>query len=119
MLEKLTLESLAKLDGGRVRAALDQAIARCESDCKDRPALPAKRKIALVLTIAPVLDPDGELDSCDVAFHITESVPKRTSKNYNMKATRGGLMFNELSPKDVHQRTIDEAPGPRGEANAG
>jgi len=117
--EKFSLGSLVTIDDGRIRAAFEQALARCEADCKDRPAVSDPRKVALSCTLVPVINPDGEMESCDVQFQITDSVPKRKSKTYNMRSTRTGLLFNELSPDAVHQATIDEAPGPRSQADAG
>lgn len=116
--EKFELRSLVDLDSGRIRTAFEQALTRCLTDCRDRPAVTDARKITLAVAMAPVLDPDGEMESCNVQFQITDSVPKRKSKVYNMKSSRGGLLFNELSPDDVNQRTLDEAPGPRSAASA-
>lgn len=118
-IEKFSLKSLADIDNGRVREAFEQALGRCESDCKDRPGVDAARKVTLTATLSPVIDPDGEMSSCNVQFQITDSVPQRKSKVYNMQAGRAGLLFNELSPDEVNQMTIDEAPGPRSASNAG
>ena len=38
------------------------------------------------------------------------SAPARESRSYNMRAKNRGLLFNELSPEDVDQMTIDDAP---------
>ncbi|MCP3916164.1 MAG: hypothetical protein GY711_11460 [bacterium] len=119
-IEPFNLSSLVGLDQGRIKETFEQAIRRCEADCKDRPALKDARTVTLKVTIAPVPEPDGgELQSCDVRFQVTDSVPKRRSKVYNMRSTRSGLHFNELSPDDINQTTIDEAPGPRSETDAG
>ncbi len=112
-IQKFELRSLAELDGGRIREAFEQALRRCELDCMDRPATDNVRKVSLTAELVPVCSPGGELESVDVRFHIKDTVPSRKSAVYNMKATRGGLLFNELSPDDIHQRTIDEAISPR------
>jgi hypothetical protein len=44
-------------------------------------------------------------------------VPTRESGTYNMKAVAGGLLYNEMSPDDINQTTIDQ-PQPRRAADA-
>lgn len=110
-LEAFTLATIADMDCGRIRVAFEHALARCQDDCKDRPDLKTSRKIALVLHLEPVCE-KGRLESVDVTFKITDTIPKRESKSYNMKAVAGGLLFNEASPDDVRQMTIDMAPKP-------
>lgn len=113
-LEKFSLASLAGMDSGRIHEAFTQAMRRCEEDCKDRPAVKAARKLTLTVTLKPIADPEGDLDSVDVGFKITDNVPKRESKEYNMTAGRDGLFFNELSADDAKQLTLDSAKnGPR------
>ena len=112
-LEKFTLATLAEMDQGRIRIAFEQALQRLQDDLKDRPAVESARKITLLVSLVPIVGDDGELDSVDVDFKITDTVPKRESKTYNMQATRGGLLFNELSPDEVRQRTLDMAPKPK------
>lgn len=112
-IERLDLGSVAKLDEGRIREAFEQALKRCMDDCKDRPAVPELRKVQLLATLSPVVGDDGSMESCNVHFQIHDSVPKRSSKTYNMKAKGGSLFFNELSADQIHQRTIDDVEGPR------
>lgn len=111
-LEAFTLATIADMDGGRIRLAFEHALARCQDDCKDRPDLKTSRKIALVLHLEPVCE-KGHLESVDVTFKITDTIPKRESKSYNMKAVAGGLLFNEASPEDVRQMSLDMAPQPQ------
>lgn len=115
-LEKFSLGALSTIDNGKVAAAFAHALRRCEEDCKDRPAVDTARTIMLDIQITPVVGDDGALESVNVSFRIKNSVPERQSKTYNktynMQATRGGLLFNELSPDDVRQGTLD-SPGPR------
>ena len=111
-LEKFDMGTLTELDGGRIRTAFEQALKRLETDCKDRPNVKAARKLELVITMTPLPDDAGDLDSVDVKFRVKDSVPKRESKAYNMRAVPGGLLFNELSPDDVRQQTLDMAPKP-------
>lgn len=111
-LEKFTLATLAAMDGGRIKEAFEQAVNRCRFDCEDRPAVEGGRKVTLCVTLEPIPDDSGELGSVDVSFDLTEKLPKRASKTYNMQAVTGGLLFNELSPDEVKQKTLDMAPKP-------
>lgn len=112
-LERLTLKAITKIDGGRLEAAFDQALHRLQADCKDRPGTKDARKLALHLSLSPLIDEDAlSLGSVDVAFHFTETVPKRRSKKYNMRAEAGGLFFEDLSPDDVRQMTIEQGAKP-------
>lgn len=106
-LEKFNLGCLATMDDGRIREAFEQALKRCELDCKDRPALEEARKVSMSVTLVPVPGERGDLDSVNIVVKITDTLPKRCSKAYNMKATRGGLLFNELSTEDVNQATLE------------
>lgn len=110
-LEQFSLATLAEMDGGRIRTAFEQALKRLEADCKDRPGVKRARQLQLVVDMQPVAD-DGELDSVNVTFRIKESIPKRESKAYNMQAVPGGLLFNDASPEDVRQMSLDMAPKP-------
>ena len=47
-LKKFTIESLATIDGGRVKVAVETAIRQCVADCYDRAALKDGRKVTLV-----------------------------------------------------------------------
>lgn len=112
-LQKFDFGTVATIDDGRIREALDQAIRRCELDCKDRPNVSKERCVTLKINLTPVPSETGDLDSVDVAFAIGDALPRRASKTYNMRAARGGLLFNEMSPDDVNQMTLPGI-GPRG-----
>lgn len=115
--EKFCMAALATLDGGRCRAAFDDHIRRCVEDMVDRPGDKRSRKVTLVIEMKPVQDEDGGgLDEVVVAWDAKDTVPTRRSKVYNMAPRKGllrgkpttDLWFNELSPDDANQRTIDE-----------
>lgn len=109
-MKKFDLGALAEIDNGRLKSAFELALKRCEADCKDRPALGEARKLALHCELIPVADDSGDMEMCKVSFMITESLPRRRSKTYMMTATENGLMFNDLSPEDARQMTLDQAP---------
>lgn len=100
------LGSLAMIDGGRVRLAFDDAIKRCEDDCIDRPGEKAARTVKLTIELTPRIDPSGALDSVDATCRVTDAVPMRRSRSYNLRVSGQGLLFDELSVADAHQGTL-------------
>jgi len=106
-LEKLCLEALVKMDDGRIREAFEQALKRCEDDCRDRPMLKKDRTVTLEAKIVPVADEEGALVECLLQLQVKDQRPVRSSKVYHMSAARQGLWLNELSPDDARQMTID------------
>jgi len=118
MLEKFSLAALSTMDGGRLNETFEQALRRLQEDCKDRPAVKGARKLTLTVSLAPLADDAGELESIDARIDFNEKAPKRASKIYNMESFAGGLLFNELSPDEVKQRTLDMATKPRARTSA-
>lgn len=112
-LQKFNLGVLGTIDDGRISEAFAQALSRVEHDLRDRAIVKKPRKITISLVMTPVADERGELESCWVGLDVKDNIPARQTKNYNMAATRGGLMFNELSPEEVRQQTIDSVNGPQ------
>lgn len=111
-LHEFSLEALAKLDDGRVLEAWNQALKRAVADCHDRPANDAPRVVKLEMGIVPIIDDLGNLDTVRAAFVVTDAIPKRKSRIYEM-LPRGKQMlaFNDLSDDNAHQRTLDEVGG--------
>ena len=110
-LEKFNLESLGDLDGGRVAAAFEQALKRCRMDCEDRPGVRAPRKINVVLTIEPNMTEKGDLQSVQVDAQISETLPKRQSASCQMAVDGEAIYFNDLSPDNPKQGTLDDQGG--------
>ena len=107
-LEKFDLASLAKIDGGRIAIAFEQALRRVAQDCDDRPGEKKERTITLTLLVKPRMDVDGMCEDCDVQANVTDNVPKRNSKIYNMSLRKGGhLLFADDSLDDHRQETMD------------
>lgn len=109
-LEKFEFKKISTMDGGRIRECFEQALKRCQMDCDDRPGVEEPRKIVMTMVMTPVMSESGALDSCNIAFTIKDSLPDRKSKTYNMTAAANGqsLLFNEVSPDDAAQLTVDE-----------
>lgn len=107
-LKELTLATLAEIDGGRLAIAFKQALARCATDCDDRPGEKKARTVTVQVSVEPVLDQDGMCEDCDVQVTIADSVPKRKSKAYNCSLRKGGhLLFHPESLEDHEQETFD------------
>jgi hypothetical protein len=107
-LEKFGLRSLSTIDGERIAIAFEQALRRVVQDCEDRPGEKKERTVTLMLAVKPRLDEDGLCDDCDIQVAVTDAVPKRKSKVYNMALRKGGhLMFNDDSLDSVEQSTFD------------
>lgn len=109
-LEKFKLESLLTLDKGRIAEAIQEEFSRIERDMRDRPHVDAARSVAITIAMKPVQSADdGELESAVVTVRVHGKMPRRDSNAFTMQADeKGGLVYNELSPKVPNQRTIDE-----------
>lgn len=110
-LKPFDFKALTELDDGRIGKTIDQALDRMYADLDDRPLSDKERSITLKISLAPVADDKGLLDDVDVAFKIVEKVPQRESKTYRMQARNGALLFNEMSPDDPDQQTLDGLDG--------
>lgn len=114
MLKTLSLETLADLDGGRIQAAVDRELAHINRDLEDRPALNKARKLTIEISATPYASESGGrrgMGGAKVVVKVKSSVPDRQSKDFDMIPTQDGLGWNELSPEDARQLTIDDAHG--------
>ena len=111
-LERFSLATLATMDGGRIKEAFEQLLTQARLDCEDRPNLDGARTVTLKVLLEPIAADTGELQSIDVSCELGIGMPKRSSKTYNMEAVAGALLFNELSPDEIKQKTLDMAPKP-------
>lgn len=104
---RLDLEALLTIDEGRVRETFQQALHRLETDCRDRPGLKDARKLRLNVELRPIPDDSGDLGEVDVKFFIEESLPKRKTRAYTMRAERDGLFYQPYSPHDPNQTSLE------------
>lgn len=96
-LEKFSLKSLAAMDGERIGLAFEQALKRVVMDCEDRPGESKERTVSLTLAVKPRQDASGFCDDCNVQILVSDSVPKRKSKVYNMSVRKvGHLVFKMI-----------------------
>lgn len=107
-LEKFGLKALSTIDGERIAIAFEQALKRVVQDCEDRPGEKKERTVTLSLAVKPRLCADGICDDCDIQVAVTDSVPKRKSKVYNMSLRKGGhLLYNDDSLENADQETME------------
>lgn len=112
-LEKLDLVRLAEMDHGKIGRAFGVEMARVLADCEDVPANDKPRKITLTVSVRPVANEDGILDSCDIDAQCKSTLPARQTRRYNAVSSGGSLHVNDLSAENARQGTIDEPDGPK------
>ncbi len=108
-LQEFKVASLATIDDGRVAAALTDELRRAVKDCLDRPAEKKPRRVALVFEIKPgFVDDTGDCEEVKVSHALRNSLPARRSREFSMMPSKNGsLRFNDMSPGDVRQMTLD------------
>ncbi len=106
-LKELDLHGLAEIDGGRIGAAITQALARVAGDLDDRPADDRPRKVALEIVAVPELDEHGHCDNIKLQMQVKETYPSRKSKVYDLGLRRSAsgkrLVYSPASPDDHRQ----------------
>lgn len=111
-LTQLTLESLTKLDDGRVPVAFQRQMQRAITDCMDRPNDKKPRTVTLDVEITPVTTVDGgviECENVEIEFKIASKVPTLKSKTYSCRVNKNGqAAFSTESPENVNQLTFGD-----------
>jgi hypothetical protein len=100
-LVELSLATAKDLDDGKVAAIFDQHLRKAVADCMDRPGDPKPRTITLTISLKPVCDATGALDTINVKPHAHSSVPKSHVRELQLipqKRRDGGVLtFNPMS----------------------
>lgn len=109
-LKELDLTAMASIDGGRIALAFQQALDRVLADLDDRPGEKKAREIILRVAFVPVMD-GTVCDSAKIQCVVHDTVPKRSSKIYDMslrkRAGKVKLLFRPGSLDDADQHAID------------
>lgn len=101
MQQKLSLGTIAEIDGGAIIIAFDNDLAAAIKDCNDRPALSKPRKVMLEVILEPVADSRGDLDVVRIGFRIKSTGPVRESRDYLMEPRAGNVVaFLPDHPED-------------------
>ena len=103
---QLVFAELAELDEGRMNALLRHHLAIIAADCLDRPVDSAKRKVFLEFSAEPIVEPDGGCDRVKLQIACKAKIPDYKSRVYDMKATKGGFLFNKDFPDALDQPSI-------------
>ncbi len=107
--EIVELADLGKIDRGVVNLLFRQALERINKDIDDRSAVKGARKLVITLACEPVQGASGTLESVKVEVEVKVAAPALRTNTYSMgQNAQGHLMFNDLSPDAVGQRTLDE-----------
>jgi hypothetical protein len=118
---ELTLEGLSKLPSNLLVAAVNRGLEEIAADCEDRPYDKRPRTLTLTLKFVPVPNTqsaNAALDEVKMKAPVVkvakpEQVFPDVSLNFRKKRNAQGrqvgmMVFNDLSPDDAKQRTIDE-----------
>jgi len=105
-----TIADLAKVSSGLIDKVFQHELHRITEDVIDRPGLTTARKLTIEISVSPVTDQGGTLDSVKVACEVNGRVPKQKSAPHSMLCKKGELTFNDNSKDNAHQRTLDELP---------
>ena len=105
----LSFESLADLDEGRINKLLLHHLQRIAHDCLSRPADKTARKVILEFAAKPILDPDdGSCEAVKFEIEARSKVPVYRSRQYEMRVTNKGFLFNRDFPDAVDQQPLFE-----------
>lgn len=109
-LQEFTFSTLDMIDGGRVATALQKEIQKAVMDVRDRPGMKKPRVVTLQVMLSPAEVEEGtaDVESAEVQFRMRSSYPERSIKTVMAVQKSGRLLFNDLSPRDPRQKTIDE-----------
>lgn len=106
--ELKTLADLVEAEGGAVRMWFDGALKVVMDDLLDRPALKKDREITVKLVFQPVADQSGALAYAVHRVTIGSKVPGHATRAIAGRADKDGLVWDDLSPKDPTQMTLDD-----------
>lgn len=103
-----TIADLETLDNGSLKTLFASELTAALDDLRVRPAVKKARKIQIELCLAPVADANGTLSAVNFAANIKKQVPAAHTNTYQGAPTATGLHFDDLSPDDAAQMTIDD-----------
>jgi len=109
MYQEFTLSSLTNFADGKVAISFNKLLRAAVADCMDRSGETAAREVDLCIRVVPNIDQDGMTENVNVSVKIGSKVPKYQSAPVNCTSkVNGQLFFNDLSPDNPLQMTMDE-----------
>ena len=106
-----SVADVGKMDRGVVDVLFSRALAVVQADVEDRPAVKKARKITLEVAFTPVCSTQGTLETVQVETEVKTTTPVNRTRMVSMVLDDDGLKYNEVSPSDVRQGTIDQEMG--------
>ena len=111
-----TLNDVQYFDEGALAATYQELWLQAMADCWARPTVDAARKITITILLTPVPSVEGKLDRVDTEAEVKHHPPVFRSRKVAMLPVGiDGLMYNDQSPDDPKQMTLDEIDQPAGE----
>ncbi len=102
----LNLESLARLDGGKVAAVVQHALRTATEDCVSRPGDKTARTVELVIAIKPVAV-ERNLEEVEVEVSCKVKVPTTRTRGYRMGCEgTSELVYSDHSLDDRRQMPL-------------
>jgi hypothetical protein len=113
-IHEFTFDDLAKLDGGAIKIAVEQALQDVIKDCVDRPFVSGKRGITINLGIKTICSAN-DIEEVAIDVQISRKMPAKATRSYRMKPKPSGkLVFNDDAPDSPLQTTFTD-PDPEDE----
>lgn len=108
--ESLQLATLGTVNPN-IEAMFQKHVRNIVDDVMNRPAEKKERKLLLELTVAPIVvenENTGERECHEVWVNLRakSKIPTFQTRNYQMKVTKGGLLFNKEIPEQLHQPSL-------------
>lgn len=109
MFKQFSVAELGEFNDGKVAIAGDRLIRAAVKDCMDRPGETSARTVDMSITFTPVIGQEGMAESVSIGVKLGGKIPKYHTAPVNASpSTNGQLHFNDMSPDDASQMTIDE-----------
>lgn len=107
-IEVKTLADLQQYESGVVARTFERDLQTLLGDLHDRPGLAKARSLSLKLELTPVADDSGGLAEVKVDISLSMSQPASKTRTVNARAVGSkGFVYEDLSPDNVNQLTLD------------
>lgn len=102
------IADLAVVERGIVDALFKRAVEAVAVDMERRPSVETAREIVLTMRATPKAGESGVLVEVRLEFELKTKVPVSRTREISAVVTEGkAIRYNDLSPGDVRQGTLD------------